>query len=282
VSAGAVTPAAAQSREQRQMMATLQMLQEQSQQLSISIAALQQVVDESVKALNARIDESNTTSRRAFADQKVTIDNIASELGKVRERADDTNVRIGTLSDELEAVRSTVLALPQQLAPAAAAVPFDPTAPVTTPAPGTPLPAPVVAPPAPASTAGLSPTRLYETARLDYFNGQYPLAISGFEQLLRAFPRIELADDAQFGICEANFAQNKFAEAVAACNAVIQSYPMSNSVSVAYYKRGLAQERLGQVDAARASFEAVVKAYPESDEGRLAKQNLDRLAARRP
>jgi tol-pal system protein YbgF len=269
-------PAAAQSREQRQMMATLQMLQEQAQQLAISLATLQQLLDDSIKAVNARIDDANNATRRGFADQKVAIDNIGSDLSKVRERADDTNVRIATLRDELEAVRATVLAFPQQLTLA----PVDPAsaaAPVTT-QPS----APVAPPPAAPSIAGLSPTRMYETARADYFAGQYSVAISGFEQFLKAFPRSELADDAEFNIGEAQFAQNRWAEAITAYNAVVQAYPMSNSVPDALYKRGLAQERLGQVDAARASWEAVVMGYQDSDAGRLAKQNLDRLAARRP
>jgi tol-pal system protein YbgF len=123
---------------------------------------------------------------------------------------------------------------------------------------------------------------MYETARTDYFAQQYAVAISGFEQFLKAFPRAELADDAQFGIGEAYFAQNKWNEAIAAYTAVVQAYPMSNSVPDAFYKRGLAQDRLGQADAARASWEAAVKGYPDSDAGRLAKQNLDRMAARRP
>jgi tol-pal system protein YbgF len=274
-----VAPAAAQSREQRQMMATLQMLQEQAQQTSIALAALQQVLDESVKALNARIDEANTTTRRGFADQKVTIDNIAAEVNKVRERSDDTNVRIATLKDEIEAVRTTVLALPQQLAPVAA-VPADPNAAPT--AGAAPAAAPVLAPPPPSSIAGLSPTRLYETATADYFQGQYSVAISGFEQYLRAFPRTEMADDAQLGIGEAYYSQKKYAEAVAAYGAVIQNYPGTNAVPTAYYKLGLSQEQLGQQDAAKTSYEAVLKLSPNSSEATLAKQALDRLAARRP
>ncbi len=267
-------PAAAQSREQRQVMATLQMLQEQGQQLAIALAALQQSLDESVKALNGRIDEANNNARRNFADQKVSIDNIASDLAKVRERADDTNVRIAALREELEAVRASVLAIPTQ--PVAAPVPLDPNAP--------PLPVSTAPPPLPAapSTAGLSPSRMYETARADYFAGQYSVAITGFEQFLKAFPRSDLADDAQFGIGDAQFQQNRWQEAVGAYNQVILTYPTSNSAPDALYKRGLAQERLGQTEAARVSFEAAVKGYPDSDAGRLAKQNLDRLGARRP
>ena len=60
---------------------------------------------------------------------------------------------------------------------------------------------------------------------------------------------------------------------------MIQNYPgTEHPCPTAYYKRGLAQERLGQIDAARASWETVVKSFPDSDGARLAKQGLDRLA----
>jgi TolA-binding protein len=63
---------------------------------------------------------------------------------------------------------------------------------------------------------------------------------------------------------------------------VITNYPRGQSVAPAYYKRGLAFERLGQTDRARESFDAVVKTFPDSDAARLAKQNLDRLNRGRP
>lgn len=271
----AVLPASAQSREQRQMMATLQILQEQAQQLANTMAALQQSLDESVKALNMRIDDQSNASRKGFADQKLLVDNIASDVRIVRERADDTNVRVAALREELEALRSTVLAIPQPAPTAGATEPVDPNA-------VAPLPGAVTPPAAPPSTAGLSPTRMYETARADYFAGQWSVAVTGFEQFLKAFPRSELADDAQFNIGEAYYQQNRWNDAINAYNQVIQTYASANSVPDAYYKRGLAQERLGQPDAARESWDVAVKTFPDSDAGRLAKQNLDRLGARRP
>ena len=98
-----------------------------------------------------------------------------------------------------------------------------------------------------------------------------------FETFLKAFPKSEMADEAQFYIGETHYVTGRYQDAVAAYNHVIQNYPGSNSVLEAYYKRGLAQERLGEGDAARASWEFLVKNHPESEAGRLAKQNLDRL-----
>ena len=39
---------------------------------------------------------------------------------------------------------------------------------------------------------------------------------------------------------------------------------------------GISYERLGQPDKARAAYEFVVKNFPDSDAGRIAKQRLDR------
>jgi tol-pal system protein YbgF len=276
------SPAFAQNREHQQMAAELRMLQEQTQQLAITLNALNQVLAESLKQLNARIDENSNSMRRGFADQKLLIDNMAGDVSRVRERAGDTNVRIGSLQEELEALRATVQAFQQTaVAPAVplgTTPPTDPAATTTTPPPPAALPPP---PPA-SSTAGLSPTRLYETAQADYFAGQWSSAISGFEAFLRAFPRSEQADDAQLYIGETYFAQNQWNEAIGAYNQLIQAYPGTNSVPVAYYKRGLAEERLGQIDAARVSWEAAATSFPDSDAGRLAKQNLDRLSRAQP
>ncbi|MGH9345789.1 MAG: tol-pal system protein YbgF, partial [Vicinamibacterales bacterium] len=152
------------------------------------------------------------------------------------------------------------------------AVPVDPNAPDA-----------ALPPAAPPSTLGLSPTRMYEQAFADYAAGQWSLAISGFEQFLKAFPKSEMADEAQLHIGETHYVAGKYQDAIAAYNQVIQTYPTSNSAPQAYYKRGSAQERVKDVDSARASWEFVIKSWPDSDAARLAKQNLDRLStARKP
>jgi tol-pal system protein YbgF len=279
LAAGLAGPATAQNREHQQMAAELRMLQEQGQQLALTLATLNQALAESMKAIAAlggRIDESNNATRKMFADQKLLIDNIAEGVRVIRERTDDSNVRIASLREELEALRTTVQALQQMAlapppAPVDAGTPTDPNAPAPAPAP-TP---PVALPP----TAGLSPTRLYETARADYFAGQWNSAISGFEAFLRAFPRSEQADDAQLYVGETYYAQNQWPQAIMAYTQTIESYPGTNSVPIAYYKRGLAQQQLGQIDAARASWETAAKMFPDSDAGRLAKQSVDRLAS---
>ena len=263
-------PAFAQSRAEHQLMADVRMLQEQTQELAVAIATMTQALQDSIKAVNTRLDTANDTTRKGFADQKVIIDDMGKDMRAIRERVDDTNVRVSNVREEIEALRTSI----PVGAPAAAANGPSPDAGA---APSTAAAPPAAQAP---STAGLSPTRMFDTARADYAAGQWSLAVTGFDAFLKTFPRSEMADDAQFLIGETYYAQNRWTDAVAAYNAVVQNYPMGNAVPEAYYKRGLAQERLGQLEAARESWNTVIRVAPDSTAGQLAKQNLDRVARR--
>src|SRR5262249_52461977 len=93
----AARPASAADREHLQMMADIRMLQEQAQQLALAIAAL----NDALKAMTARVDQQLSqqadANRKLFADQKLLIDNVATHLRVIRERSDDTNVRLSAL-----------------------------------------------------------------------------------------------------------------------------------------------------------------------------------------
>jgi tol-pal system protein YbgF len=287
LSVAVIRPAAAQNREHLQMAAELRIVQEQQQQFAIALARLAEALAEATKAVNARIDETNSTWRKGLVDQNEALKGVGLDVNAIRERTMDTATRIGTLGDEVDALRRTVAALPslitQSVQALQAALPApldaaDPTAPASaSPAASAPAPGPAVP-----STAGLSPTRLYDTAWADYTSGQYKLAISGFEQFVRTFPASERADDAQQLMGDALYALNQFADAIAAYTIVIQNYPKGDQAPMAYYKRGLMQERLGQLDAARASWELAVKLYPESEGARLAGQGLTRVGRLAP
>jgi tol-pal system protein YbgF len=273
----AAVPAAAQSKREMQMMADLRMLQEQNQQLQVSLTQVSESLTQALKVLSTRLDEQNNATRKALADSNLKIDQFGSDLRVVREGLSDTNVKIGQLSQEVEALR---LAIPQF--PAAPVMPTPEAAdPGAAPAAGSVPPPP---PPQPSSSlpAGMSPQKLYDTAWADYTAGQWDLCISGFDQYLRAFPRSGQADLAQYYIGECNYQDGKHQEAVQAFTQVITNYPKGQAVGISYYKRGLAFSELGQFDRARESFESVIKMFPDSDAARLAKQNLDRVNRAKP
>lgn len=265
LAAGAAAPASAANREHQQMMAEIRMLQEQNQQLAVSLNALAKVLE----SLGQRMDEQAAVGRKALADQRVVIDAVGGEVRVVREKLDDNNVRLSRLSQELEALRSSIPP------PGAVAAPLDPTAAAVPPGDPTAAAPPVATPP---STAGLSPQRLYDTAYADFASGQWAMAITGFDMFIKSFPRSEQADQAQYYIAESYLIDGKFDQAVAAYDKVIANYPDGDQVPLAYYKRGIALLQLKQTDRARESWETCIKRYPDSDASRLAKQGLDRLS----
>ena len=142
-----------------------------------------------------------------------------------------------------------------------------------------PQPAPAVGAADPtALPAGVSPQRMYDTAGADYTNGQWALAIQGFEAYIKTFPRSELTDDASFYIGQTHYAEGDFDEAIVAFEQVLLNYPDGDIVPEASYKRGLALDRLGETERARTAFELVVNNYADHMMATLAQQALDRLS----
>ena len=260
--------AAAANKEHQQLMAELRMLQEQQQQIHQMLGTL----GDALKTLTTRLDEQGNNTRKTFADQKLLIDGVGDTVRVLREKADDTNVRLSTMNQELEAMRQAIASQPQ---PSLTTPPTgDPAAGST---PGT-APTGPVTPSNPPSL--IAPQKLYDNAFSDYTAGQYELAVIGFETFIKTSPRSELADDAQLNIGNALYAAGKFKEAVPALQQVVSGYPQSNSVPAAWYKLGLTYEQLKQADLARKAYETVTKSYEGTIEANLARQGLERLGKR--
>ena len=105
-----VSPRAA-DRETQQMMADVRILQIQAQELQNAVTAMNQAMTEALTALNARLGEQTEVSRKSFADQKLTIDAVVTDLRVVREKVDDNSVRVGSLAHEIDALRQLVTQL---------------------------------------------------------------------------------------------------------------------------------------------------------------------------
>jgi tol-pal system protein YbgF len=262
--------AGAANKEHQQMLADIRMLQEQGQRLQQTLA----VLTETLKVVTTKLDEQSAVNRKLFADQKLLIDAIAGDLRVVREKADDNNVRLGTLSQDLEALR-------QNMPPAAAAAQL-PAQPAAGAQPGAgPPPAPQQ--PAGGEAIGMPPSQLYQAAWSDYTLAQYDLAIQGFETYLKAYPRAPMAPDAQFFIGESYFLGGKLDRARDAYTKVINNYATSARVPDAYYKLGLTFERMGDKAHAREAFQTVIDKYPADNQSVIqAKQRLSRLQPPEP
>jgi TolA-binding protein len=261
----------AQNREHQQMFADLRMLQEQVQQLRLAVNTLA----ESVKAVNTKQDDQATTASRAFAGQKVLIDQLTDSVRILREKGDDTNVRISTVAHELETIRQSMASLQNAVIQAISAL--NSQAPATAGA-GTDPSAPAATPTNPSQLApGQSPETLYEQAWSDYMSGNYDLSIKGFTAYLRSFPTSPNAYRAQFNIGEALKFAKRPREAIQAYTAVITNYKGSPWEDQAYYARAIAYEELAMKEQARADLQYLIKTFPESTFMPLAKTALERI-----
>jgi tol-pal system protein YbgF len=255
-------PAAARDKEHMQLAADLRILQEQSQQLQNLLGQL----SDALKLVNQRIDEQSKANVKAFADQKLIIDTVSKDLAIVREKLDDTNTRVGSVSQEVEALRQSV----QQLATARQSTAADP-------ADGAAAGVPTTDATAGAASQiaiGLSPQRLFDGAKADYAATLWDLAITGFRAYITSFPRSDMADDAQVLIGNSYFNDGKNDKAIEAYDVAIRTYANGNAIPEAYYKKGLAHRNLKQLDQARQAFEFVIRTYPQSAEAGLARQAL--------
>jgi tol-pal system protein YbgF len=269
---GLLSPSAANAdtdKEHRLLMAEIRMLQEQQQQMHQAILSL----GDSLKALNARLDNDANRNQKAFADQKLIVEGVAETARVLREKADETNVRLSSMTQELQALRQSVASMPS---PSAIL-----TTPTGDPAAADPAATPAGAAPGANPPPNVSPTQLWDRVYALYTAGQFDLAVSGFESYIRGFPTSPQADDAQLYIGHSLYSAGKYQEAAAALQRVITNYPQSDSVPAAYYKLGLTYEALKQIEPARRALETVMKNYPATSEATLARQVLVRLQDKR-
>ena len=203
----ALTPAtpAAADREHQQIMADLRILQEQTQQLQ----ALMTDLGEALKAVNSRIEDQTSLERKAFADGKVQMDTMSGDLRIVREKVDETNVRLGTITQELESLRAGDSGAGAVSAAAGEhrrrrgsrrdAGRRGATADRSDDAPG---------------ESGHSAAAAVRQLVRRLHGGNYVLAVQGFESYLRYFPKSTRAHEAQLYIGESLAWQKKDMDAV--------------------------------------------------------------------
>ena len=105
--------------------------------------------------------------------------------------------------------------------------------------------------------------------------GNHADAIVGLRGFLRRFPRHDYADNAQYWLGEAFYAQKDYPQALGEFRNVIETYPRGNKVPDALLKVGYCYSALGQSDKARAVLEQVVNLYPKTEPAALAAKRLE-------
>lgn len=157
-------------------------------------------------------------------------------------------------------------------APAEGAVATSAAAPVSAPVSATAASAPL----SPA-TGSVEPGVLYGQGFDALKAGRYGEAIETLKDFRLRFPEHPLADNAAYWLGQSYYVSREYALAVEAFAAVGDRSADPGKAPDALLKKGLCEIELRRVEAARASFEAVIARYPDSDSARQARSQLDAL-----
>ena len=116
---------------------------------------------------------------------------------------------------------------------------------------------------------------IFQAAMSDYTSNRFPLAIEGFTQYINDNPSSPKAAEAQFYIGMAYFNDKKNKEALEAFDKVVRNYKgATKEVSEALFQQALTYMQLGQKGPATKIFQQLVKEYPDTPSGMMARQRL--------
>src|SRR5215813_1980488 len=236
--------------------------------------------------------------RVTLGDVKSTQDAQAQEIARLGAELKAQDAQQSFLVAELKTLSEQVAKLKASLEEAESAVRAMRATPVTpesrpvappAPPPGSapaivvaPVPPPAgetAPPPAPAPTAAAAPRnveaeRLYAGALARLRGGEDGQAALEFTEFVTQFPTHPLAASAQNNIGEAFYRQRDYRQATAEFQKTVDNYTQAAQVSEALLKIGLSQRALGDLTAARATWDRVIKQFPKTDAARQARALL--------
>jgi tol-pal system protein YbgF len=117
----------------------------------------------------------------------------------------------------------------------------------------------------------------YRTAVERVKAGDHAGGAAALRVFLARYPRHDFADNAQYWLGEAYYAQQDYPNALAEFRNVIERYPRGNKVPDALLKVGYCYLALGQTEKSRAVLEQVVSRYPKTEPAATAAKRLESL-----
>ena len=229
----------------------------------------QNQLQQRIEVVEGYLKDRTTTSQkgqqdihRIIADLGVKIDQLSTDIQIIQGKLEENNHRISELSQRLDDQAYKIKELSAKIAAAD----------------GKPAGASekAAAPPAPQEKGktGQNPSDVYNRAYQDYVNGNYDLALTGFQAYLTEFPDATLAPNAQYWIGECFYGKQEYKKAIDALDKVAANYPKSEKISAATLKAGFAYLELKDKTKAKAYLKKVVDQFPNSKEASLAKGKL--------
>jgi tol-pal system protein YbgF len=118
---------------------------------------------------------------------------------------------------------------------------------------------------------------LYNAAYADYSKGNYPLAISGFQEYAQRYAGSDLADNALYWVGECHYSEGAFDQAIGAFDNLLETFPKTDRAASANLKKGLAYLEMNDIRKAVVQLKFVLENYGDTDEARVARDTLASL-----
>ncbi|WP_051617365.1 tol-pal system protein YbgF [Desulfonatronovibrio hydrogenovorans] len=118
---------------------------------------------------------------------------------------------------------------------------------------------------------GDSARALYQRALDSFYDRNYELAQSLWEEFADNFPDHPLTSNAHFWQGESFYQLERYAQAVLAYQEVITNFSDSNKMSASMLKQGMSFFHLGREEAGRLVLNELLQKYPDTAEARRAK-----------
>lgn len=142
------------------------------------------------------------------------------------------------------------------------------------PSPATAPPPPAANPPSPVLAHSPQAQKQYDQAFNLLRAAHYHAAITAFRGFLKAHPRSGLADNAHYWVAETYYVLGQYRHALPEFRIVVHRYATSSRVPDSLFKIGYIEDRLGLPAKARATWQRLVRQYPNSAAASLAKKRL--------
>lgn len=228
-----------------------------------------------------RLKRDQQELRARVADLQVSVDSINRRLDSARSSAADRGggpnaAAVRTLERRLAELEARLAAAPPPADTGGTPPPVSPTA----------EPAPPSMPRTEAANIALrredrqpasSANAAYRRALQSYRDGQPDQAIEQFREFLRANPKSDLADSAQYWIGEAYFSKGDYSRSIIALNEVLEKYPQGDQVPGALLALATAFSRTGDPIDAKLILQKLITEHPKSEEAEIARQQLRSL-----
>lgn len=129
-------------------------------------------------------------------------------------------------------------------------------------------------PPAETKEAEKSKGDLYREAYNTFRHGDMATSREMFKKFLKAHPKGEYSDNAQFWIAETYYSEKDYENAILSYEDLIKKFPKSDKLPNAMLKQGYAFYELGDKPSGKLLMKRVIEKFPKSEEAGLARKKL--------